>query len=99
MEQSSATITLEHRNDKPKLYRIFQQEPGLALVKECDKKSKQLRSTLVADDSEDILHILLNTPICEGKIKDKAVAVLIREIDAQKFEEDYAKSKLLEKWI
>ena len=27
-----------------------------------------------------------------------SVAVLIREIDARKFEKDYAKSKLLEKW-
>ena len=97
LTKSKITITLEHSNDKPRLHRIFQQEPGPVLVKECDRNLRQLRLTLVEDDIKDIPHIAPTTPIHQGEIKDKEVAVLTREIDVRKFENDYAKSKLLEK--
>ena len=34
----------------------------------------------------------------KGVIKDKVINVLIQKIDVQKYEEEYAKFKLLEYW-
>jgi len=61
-------------------------------------KSKHIRSQLTADDGEHILHVAPTTPVYDRIIKDKAIATLIREIDAQHFEEEYTKSKLADKW-
>ena len=98
LEKSHISITLEYSNDRPKPNKTLQQEPGPILVKACDEKSKHLRETLTEDERQDIPHIAPTAPIHEGEIKDKAVAVLIREVDAIKYEEEYAKSKLFEKW-
>jgi len=67
-------------------------------MKECDAKSKELRSQLEESIYENIHHIGKTTPIHKGVIKDKAINTLIQEIDAQKQEEEYAKKKLPEHW-
>ena len=77
-------IEIEHSNDKPRKNKTFQQEPGLFLAKECDKKSKEVRDQLTDECEEKITHIRSTTLVHNGVLKDKAVGKLIREIDAQK---------------
>ena len=50
------------------------------------------------DSVENINYIALTTPIYNGIIKDKSIKILIREIDTQKYKEEYAKRKLKEWW-
>ena len=47
LTKSKITIALECSNNKSRLCRTSQQEPGLVLVKECDGKLRQFRLTLV----------------------------------------------------
>ena len=43
INKSLIIIKIEYSNDRPKVNRTFQQEPHPILVKECDKKSKEIR--------------------------------------------------------
>jgi len=67
-------------------------------MKECDAKSKELCSQLEESIYENKHHIGKTIPIHKGVINDKAINTLIREIDAQKQEEEYTKKKLHKHW-
>ena len=97
-EKSKATIEIyvEHSTNKPGTGKTFQQELGLVLVKECDEKSKELRHKLSEEHEEKTPCIGSTTPIHNGVMKDKAVNILIREVDAQHQEEEYVNSKIPE---
>ena len=94
VQGSAIDISLEYSNGKPRHDKSFEQEPGPVLIKECDEKSKKLRSELQEDSLENTPWIAENTPTHNGIIKDKAIKTLIREIDAQRHEEECAKSKI-----
>ena len=63
-------------------------------MKVCDEDSKEIRVQLADDNSKHIPFIGYSIPIHRGVIKDKSINMLIREIDAKNFEEEYLKSKI-----
>ena len=82
VQKAIITISLEYSSDKPRPNRTFQQQPDHILVKECDVRSKEIRVQLSEEDKDDIPHVAPTTLVHEGVIKDKAIAILIREINA-----------------
>ena len=88
-------------NSKPRHDKSFEQEPGPTLIKECDEKSRTLRSEFQEDILEKIPWIAETTPTHDRIIKDKAIKTLIREIDAQRHGGENAKSIIPEhpEWI
>ena len=82
-------IEIECSNDKPRKNKIFQQEPGPFLVKECDEKLKEIRGQLTDDREGKILHVGSTILVHNEVLKDKAVDVLIREIDAHHHEAEH----------
>ena len=40
VEKAIIKINFKHSNDKPKLNKLFEQQPGVELMKKCDKESK-----------------------------------------------------------
>ena len=63
------------------------------LNKECNIQSKEIRAQLGPTPIENIPCIADSTPAHDDIIQDKAAKTLIREIDAQQHEKDYAKKQ------
>ena len=77
---------------------MFHQDPGPVWIKAYNKDSKEIRAQLAEDNSKHILFKEYSIPIHRGVIKDKSINTLIREINAQNFEEEYLKRKIPEYW-
>ena len=98
IDKSPITITLKYSNDKPRSNRTFRQDLGPVLVQECDRKSREHCENLNEHSGEYIPYIAPTTPMLNEMIIDKSVQTMIREIDAKKHEEEYAKKKFKERW-
>ena len=95
-QEATIDITIECSNNRPRAGREFSQAPGPMLMKECDQKSHDVRQSLLELNQQNTPQIEQLTPMHKGIIKDKSINTLIREIDAQQMEQEYAKSKLPE---
>ena len=87
------SIKLPYSNNKPRPDLIFSQQPGLMLMKQCDKAAKRKhKESIDANRGCEIKHAEIETPIVKNKIKDESTNVLAREIDAKTNELEAKKS-------
>ena len=99
LQRSKVTIKVEYANDKIRANQSFEQQAGNILMKRCDEESKRKCNEMLDNENEcTIKEIGINTPIVNGKIRDKNINVLVREVDALKHEIDAAKVKAKERW-
>jgi len=84
ISRASIEITIEYANDKPRVDRLFEQQPGEVLMRLCDIKSKEKCLELECNGGEsNIKHVGILTPVINGRMFDKNINVLIRECDAK----------------
>jgi hypothetical protein len=93
IEQAKISISLEYSSTKTRHGEDFKDNPGLYLMRECDKQSKMIRREIEDEEHEYITHVADIIPIHENVISDKSIRVLIREIDTKENEKLYAESK------
>ena len=96
IEQAKISISLEYSSTKTRHSKNFEDNPGLYLMRECDKQSKMMRREMEDKEHEYIMHVADTTPIYENVISNKLISVLIWEIDAKENEKLYAESKCSE---
>lgn len=71
-------------------------------MKRCDEEAKKKCKALIdAEDTCNIKHVGIETPVLNGKIVDKNINVLVRELDAKKNKLEAIKEKVKEKheWV
>ena len=95
---SSILISVEYSKAKPNPNCSFQQEPCPILMKEYNRQAKLRRTLLGSTDLVNIPWIAKSTPIHNNIIQDKAITILIGEIDAVEEEVNYVKEKIPEYW-
>ena len=79
-------------------WRIPTRTRTIFLTKECDERSKEVRSQLAEEYEENTPHVGSTNQNHDGAMKEKVVSTLIREADAQNQEEEHAKCKTPEFW-
>ena len=81
-------VTLEYSNAKAYSRKDFSQQPSPALIKCCDKKSKEGQMKLqygkLCQNIESKAKVV---PLVEGKIRKKNINVLTQELDAKRHKE------------
>ena len=87
IEYTSIDIKLEYANNKPKANLPFELQPGTVLMKKCDNEAKK-KCKILIDNNEvcNIKHTRIAAQIVNNQLIDKNINVLIREIDAKKYE-------------
>jgi len=98
IKKANIVIKIEYANNKPHVNKTFEQQAGQVLMKKCDEEAKRKCAELFDEERRhSIKHVGIEVPIVNGRIVDKNINVLIREIDAMKNEHEAIKEKVKEK--
>lgn len=98
IKKANIVIKIEYANNKPHVNKTFEQQAGQVLMKKCDEEAKRKCAELFDEERRhSIKHVGIEVPIVKGRIVDKNINVLIREIDAMKNEHEAIKEKVKEK--